>query len=328
MELFDLEFLRSPGTPEWVMLALFGLLLIGYSVRHFYLARQGKSQSLGLLSKAVLRSLYFPLLVLCLLGPAFGETKVEVKSIGKDIFLLVDISKSMDARDIVPSRLQKIKFEIKKIARAFSSDNLGIIAFSSEAFMQCPLTFDDNMLMIVVEALNTGQISTGGTDFAPALEMALEKLKDADHKTPQANRSSLILLISDGEDFGDSSLEVAEKLRDEGIKLFTLGVGTSEGAKIPTGNGYKTDNNGELIISRLESASLKKIAELSGGKYYEITDQKSDIPMLISDMESIEGELKKKRKVDSQTNKYFYFLCLAILLIFFDIIITVKVIKI
>ena len=303
------------------------MFAIYYLVRHYYLSRQAKSRPLPLAVKTLIRMVYFPLILISLMGPSFGGAIEEVKSVGKDIFLLIDISKSMDAHDIAPSRIEKVKFEIKKIIEAFTSDYLGIISFSSEAFMQCPLTFDDNMLFIVMEALNTGQISSGGTDFAPALEMALHKLNIQQKNTSQKSRSKVVILISDGEDFGEETIQAAKKLKEEQVRLFTMGVGTANGSRIPTGNGFKT-RNGELIVSKLNAKSLADIAKIAGGTYYEISDRKDDIQKLIQEIGDIEGELRSIKEVDASANKYHYFLAVAFILMLADFIWIAKVIRI
>src|SRR4029079_18396893 len=125
-----------------------------------------------------IRTGFFLLLVIAFMGPSFGGSKKEIKSVGKDIMICVDLSKSMDAYDIQPTRLEKIKFEMKKIVDAFSSDRVGIIIFSSEAFMQCPLTFDQNALNLFIETMNSSLVPSTGTDFGPALKMALSKLEE------------------------------------------------------------------------------------------------------------------------------------------------------
>ncbi len=115
---------------------------------------------------------------MALLGPAFGEARREVQSVGKDIFLAIDLSQSMNANDVQPTRLEKMKFELKNIVGTFTSDRIGLIIFSSEAFMQCPLTYDQNALNIFIETLHSGLVPNTGTDFGPPLKMALEKLND------------------------------------------------------------------------------------------------------------------------------------------------------
>jgi Ca-activated chloride channel family protein len=146
----------------------------------------------------------------------------------------------MDAFDIQPTRLEKIKFEMKRLVDAFSSDRIGIIIFSSEAFMQCPLTYDQNALNLFIETMNSSLVPSSGTDFGPPLRMALQKLED-DEKTGPAtqSKSKVIILISDGEDFGEETEEVSRDIENKDIKLFTLGVGTESGGNIYSAGDLK-----------------------------------------------------------------------------------------
>lgn len=277
--------------------------------------------------KLVIRTLYFALLIVAFLGPSFGDSKKEIKSVGKDIMICVDLSKSMDAFDVQPSRLEKIKFEMKKVVEAFNSDRLGIIIFSSEAFMQCPLTYDQNALNLFIETMNTGLVPASGTDFGPPLRMALEKLKDPE--TSRTNqKSKVIILISDGEDFGDETEKYAQDVESEGIKLFTLGIGTERGSQIYNGRAYKTDQNGNAVVSKLNPSSLKKLANQTNGQYFEITDYSNDVSRLISTISKIEGETRDARMVDVSANRYFYFLLAALGLLCLDVLISIKTITI
>ena len=133
----------------WVQIVLVVLFCVGYLLYLIRVARIGRALNTPYFTvyfKLVLRTLTFALLLLAFLGPSYGDSKKEIKSVGKDIMICVDLSKSMDAFDIQPTRLEKIKFELKKVVEAFNSDRIGIIIFSSEAFMQCPLTYDQNAL--------------------------------------------------------------------------------------------------------------------------------------------------------------------------------------
>src|SRR5690606_14083661 len=178
--------------------------------------------------KLAVRTLFFALLLVAILGPSFGGSKREVKAIGKDIMICIDLSKSMDAFDIQPTRLEKVKNEMKKLVAAFSSDRIGLIIFGSEAFMQCPLTFDQNALNLFIETMNTNLVPVGGTDFGPALRMALDKLTDEENRIANT-KSKVIILMSDGEDFGQDTDEYVKEIDNRGIRLFTLGVGTEKG---------------------------------------------------------------------------------------------------
>lgn len=266
------------------------------------------------------------LILIAFLGPSFGEAKREVKSVGKDIMILVDLSKSMDATDVAPSRLEKVKFEMKRIIDAFNSDRVGIIIFSSEAFMQCPMTYDQNALNLFIQTMNTGLVPSAGTDFGPPLEMALEKFKTDEGKKTENSR--IIILISDGEDFGEETESIAKKVEEESVSLFTLGVGTETGSPIPTTRGFKTDQSGKQIVTRLNREPLEKLSELSNGSYFEVSESKNDVPRLIRKIGSIEGLLRDSRTVDVSANRYFFFLLIAFLLFCTDVLIPLKPLKV
>ena len=185
-----------------------------------------------------MRSLAICLIIVALLGPSFGETTKEVKSEGKDIYLAVDLSQSMNAFDIQPTRLEKVKFELKKIVESFSSDRIGLIIFSSEAFVQCPLTYDQSALNLFINTLNTSLVPNAGTDFGAPLNMALDKIDEIETAVTQ-QKAKIILMISDGEDFGDQTEEAAEKVVQSGVQLFALGVGTEVGSKLDSRTDLK-----------------------------------------------------------------------------------------
>jgi len=277
--------------------------------------------------KLVLRTAFFALLLIAFMGPSFGDAKKEIKSIGKDIMICVDLSKSMDAFDIQPSRLEKVKFEMKRIVEAFSSDRLGIIIFSSEAFMQCPLTYDQNALNLFIETMNSNLVPASGTDFGPPLRMALNKLQDQEGPSTQ-QKSKVIILISDGEDFGENAREIDKEIDDKGIKLFTLGVGTEKGSQIMSGRGYKTDTRGNAVISKLNPSELKALANRTNGQYFEINESRNDVSRMINTIGKIEGELRDARMVDVSANRYYFFLLAALLLLTLDLLLDIKTVTI
>lgn len=316
----------SISTFEYIAIGLFAAFYILFMIRMIRIRSiMGGSLSV-LIFKLILRTVYFSLLIVALLGPAFGETNREVKSIGKDLFICVDLSQSMNAFDIQPTRLERVKFELKNIVEAFSSDRIGLIMFSNEAFMQCPLTYDNNALNLFIQSLNTDLVPNSGTDFGPPLKMALSKL-EGDKTGSSEQKSKIIILISDGEDFGEETDQVADDIESSGIRLFTLGVGTAEGSKILSNRGFKKDRGGQEVVSKLNPASLKKLATDTDGKYFEINDSRNDVSRLINTINDIEGELRDSKQVDVKANKYYYFLILALGLILIDLLIHLKVIR-
>lgn len=320
-------FFRSLGWFEVVLAILFVGFYLLYILKLWRISRVLKTPFYTIIIKLGIRTTLFALLIIAYLGPSFGSSKREIKSVGKDIMICVDLSKSMDAFDVPPTRLEKIKYEMKKIVAAFNSDRVGVIIFSSEAFMQCPLTFDQNALNLFIETMNTSLVPSSGTDFAPALKMALKKLDEETTSSAQ-QKSKVIILISDGEDFGEETSEIAREVEDQEIKLFALGVGTEKGSQIQTGRGFKTDNSGNVVVSKLNATSLKSLASKTNGQYFEINESRNDVNRLISTIGKIEGELRDARTVDVSANRYFYFLLAALILLVLDLLVSIKTVTI
>lgn len=322
-----MTWLYSLSGLEITFIALFIVFYLLYLIRVISIAKKLSTPYGSVFIKLSIRSIYFALFIVALLGPSFGESKREVKSVGKDIFVLVDLSQSMNANDVQPTRLEKVKFELKNIVEAFSSDRIGIIIFSSEAFMQVPLTFDQNALNLFIETLYTNLVPSTGTDFTPPLQLALKKLNSEESPITQ-QKSKVIILISDGEDFGEETEEVAQEIEDQGIKLYTLGVGTERGSKIRVNGVYKKNREGNDVVTKLDSRTLKKLASETGGKYFEINETNNDVSRLINTINNIEGELRDTRQIDVSANRYYYFLGIALLLLIIDLLTSVKTIKI
>jgi len=232
----------------------------------------------------------------------------------------------MNAFDVQPTRLERVKFELKNIIEAFNSDRKGLIMFSNEAFMQCPLTYDNNALTLFIQTLNTSLVPNTGTDFGPPLKLALDKL-NSEKNASIRQKSKVIILISDGEDFGEETEEIGKKIEEANIKLFTLGVGTEMGSKIKTNRGFKTDRAGNEVKSKLNTIALKRLANKTNGKYFEINQSRNDVNKLINTIKQIEGELRDSKNIDTKSNKYFYFLILAAFLLMSDVLITLKIIR-
>jgi Ca-activated chloride channel homolog len=308
-----------------LLAGVFVLLYLLYLTRFWSINRRLKVEKQRLLTKLFLRTAYFVLFLIAFAGPSIGNSFKEVKEEGKDIFIAVDLSQSMNATDIGPSRLQRIKFELKNLIKSFPSDRIGLIIFSSEAFMQCPLTFDQAVIQLYIDGLNTGLVPNAGTDLTAPLRMALDRfLKDES----QEIKAKSVILISDGENFGDDLEGIVSDLADNNIKVFSLGIGTQNGSQIPRGNGVVIDPaTGTPAISKLESQSLRLAASETSGDYFEISDESQQIGELISTIDRLEGGVANTRMVEASSNKYFYFLLAALSLALLDMILPIKTIK-
>ncbi len=318
---------REFGWAEVLIIVLFVVFYSIYLIKVIRISKRLNTPFSTIFVKLVLRSVFLALLLIAFLGPTFGGSKREIKSIGKDIMICVDLSKSMDAFDVPPTRLEKVKYEMKKIVDAFNSDRVGVIIFSSEAFMQCPLTYDQNALNLFIETMNTSLVPSSGTDFGPPLRMALKKIDEQEGASAQ-QKSKVIILISDGEDFGEDTDEIAREVEEKDIKLFTLGVGTEKGSQIQSGRGYKTDQRGNTVVSKLNTGSLKALASKTDGQYFEINQNRNDVNRLISTIGKIEGQVRDARFVDVSANRYFYFLLTALILLVLDILISIRTVRI
>ena len=322
-----MEYIKEFGFIEILLILTFIIFYLIYIVRLLRINSRISVSFKGVITKIIFRSTYFFLMIIALLGPSFGSSKKEIKVIGKDIMIAIDLSESMNANDIQPSRLEKIKFELKKIIDEFNSDRIGIIMFSNEAYIQCPLTYDKNALNLFIETLNTELVPNSGTDFGPPLDLSLDKLL-AD-KIQENDKSKIIILISDGEDFGENTYEIVDKIKESSIKLFTVGIGTAQGTRITLRNGlFKKDKDGKEVITKLNSTSLKKIANETKGKYFEISNQINQINGMIYEIKEIKGDLIDSKFMDVTKNKYFYFLFVALMLMSMDFLFNFKIIKI
>ena len=322
-----MEYIKEFGFVEILLILTFFIFYLIYIVRLLRINSRISISFKGVITKIIFRSTYFFLMIIALLGPSFGSSKKEIKVIGKDIMIAIDLSESMNANDIKPSRLEKIKFELKKIIDEFNSDRIGIIMFSNEAYIQCPLTYDKNALNLFIETLNTGLLPNSGTDFGPPLDLSLDKLLV--DKIQENDKSKIIILISDGEDFGENTYEIVDKIKKSSIKLFTVGIGTAQGTRITLRNGvFKKDKDGKEVITKLNSTSLKKIANETKGKYFEISNQRNQINRMIYEIKKIKGNLIDSRSIDVTKNKYFYFLFIALMLMSMDFLFNFKIIRI
>jgi Ca-activated chloride channel family protein len=152
---------------------------------------------------------------------------------------------------------------------------------------------------------------------------------DDDETPSNQQKSKVIVLISDGEDFGEETDEIAKEVEDQDIRLFTLGVGTESGSQIATPRGgFKTDQQGNTVVSKLNPASLKNLASKTDGQYFEINESRNDVNKLINSINKIEGQVRDTRLVDVSSNRYFYFLLAALLLLVLDVLISVRTVKI
>lgn len=313
---------------EYFLIFIFALSIVLYMWRVIKLSKILEKRYFKIFFKLPIRISYFTLLIIALLGPSFGLGKKYLEAVGKDIFILVDLSSSMKAQDISPSRLQKFKYELKKLFDKFEQDRIGLIVYASEAYLQCPLTHDRSILDTFLQTIDTQLIAYQGSNSKSALTLALNRLENIEYNSSGDFKSKVVILASDGEDYSDNMSEITDKYRNLGIKIFTLGIGTKAGGKIPIRGGYKLNSQGQVINTKLNSQHLKEIAQKSDGQHFEITNEKNEFPQLIQAVSEIKGRRLDAKTVNVAFNKYEYFVWIALALIIIDFSLIVKVFKI
>ena len=257
-------------------------------------------------------------LVFALVNPKIGTKLETVKREGVDVVFAIDVSKSMLAEDIKPSRIEKSKQLVTQIINNLGSDRVGIIAYAGSAYPQLPITTDYGSAKLFLGQMNTDMLSSQGTAIAEAIELAKTYYNDEE----QTNR--VLFIISDGEDHVGESKDIAEQASDEGIRIFTIGVGKAEGGPIPLKRndvvqGYKKDQNGETVITRLDEQTLKDIASEANGEYIDGNNTATvleTVQDLLNNMDKKEFEAKQFADFK---DRFQWFLAAALLLLFLDI---------
>ena len=231
-------------------------------------------------------------LILALARPQFGSKISHEKRNGIEAIIALDISNSMLAQDVQPSRLDKSKLMIENLINSFINDKIGLVVFAGEAYVQLPITSDYVSAKMFLSDITPSLISAQGTDIARAIRVSLSSF------TQQKGVGKAIILITDGEDNEGGALEAVKEAKEKGVNVFILGVGDSKGAPIPLGNGeYLKDNHGQTVMTALNENMCKEIAQAGSGTYIHIDNTSLA-------QEQLNNELSKLQKGDSDAVVY------------------------
>ncbi|AIM60018.1 VWA domain-containing protein [Cellulophaga lytica] len=259
------------------------------------------------------------LLIVGLANPKIGTKLETVKREGVDIVFAVDVSKSMLAEDIAPSRLAKAKRIVSEIIAQLGSDRIGIIAYAGQAYPQLPITTDYGAAKMFLQGLNTNMLSSQGTAINQALDLASTYYDDDE----QTNR--VLFIISDGEDHSEGSTEGAvEKAVDQGIKIFTIGVGTEKGAPIPIKrNGVlqslKKDLQGEVVITKLNKSVLEDIADEGNGQFIDGTNTNDAVTIIKEELNKMDKTEFEAKQFSEYKDQFQWFIGAGLFFLFIDI---------
>jgi Ca-activated chloride channel family protein len=266
-------------------------------------------------TKAIVLLVAMVLLVGALARLQFGTHLELMQREGIDIFVAVDLSRSMMATDLKPNRLEKAKQELRSIIDRLRGDRIGLVAFAGEAIVQCPLTLDYAAALFLLGAMDQTTVSVQGTSLSSAIEKAALSFSQTEKK------HKVLLLLTDGEDHEGGAIEAAEAARTQGIKVYTVGIGNPAGEPIPiidrngTQLGFRKDAEGEVIMTRLDEVTLQKIALTTGGKYYHATAGELELDRIFEEIASMEKKELEGTLVTRYDDRYQWPLLFAILLI-------------
>ena len=245
--------------------------------------------------------------VIALARPQAGESQQEIKSEGVEMLILADVSDSMMAEDVRPSRLSQMKIELARLLELMPGNKIGIIAFAGSSALLSPLTSDPNALRMYIDSLDVNSVSSQGTNFETALSYAKEAFEKGGVTQDKSSRTTRVILVaSDGEDQEKGALEVAKALNNDGVKIFSMAYGTEKGGAIPVrdnyGNmtGYKKDSAGQTVLTQVHGDFLKSLAEAGGGKFYYSFLNSEHLKKFVSDV----GELEKTQFQSSVMTQY------------------------
>lgn len=249
------------------------------------------------------------MLIIAAAGPKIGTEVREVKRQGVDLLIALDLSASMNAEDVKPSRLEKAKYEITRLIDRLEGDRVGLIVFTGEAYLQSPMTMDYSALRLFLNIAETDQMPSSTTNFSAPMATAAEAFK-SNEEDKNTKAAKVLMVISDGENHGDSYEQELQQLREQNVSVYTLGIGTASGARIPlyddTGSlmGYKRNEQGEVVTTKLQPRVLRSIAEEGGGKYYEIRSGGGGIDAFLGRLDELQqGEFASQEYADFK-NQY------------------------
>ena len=266
--------------------------------------------------KFILEMLALAFLIFALANPQFGSRLKEVKKQGVEVMIALDVSNSMTARDIKPDRLSKAKRSIELFMNKLDGDLVGMVVFAGESYIQIPMTDDYASAKMYLNSIDTDLVPVQGTNLADAIKMS------ANAFSQDTESSKIIILISDGEDHEENAVQAATDAHAEGIVIYSVGMGTREGAPIPAiGGGFHKDKDGNVVISRLNETVLARIAEAAEGKYVLAGKSGSGLDLILDEMSKFDQTERKVETFSEFDDQYQYPLALALILLIVELLI-------
>ena len=265
--------------------------------------------------RVVLFSLAFFFFVIGLARPQIGAKLTERKLKGAEVMIALDVSNSMLAEDYSPNRLERAKLAVSRMTDKLQDDRIGLIVFAGTSFVQLPITTDFVSAKMFLSSISTESVPIQGTALEDALRTAGRSF------SAQSEKSRVIILISDGENHEGNPVEVAKMLSEEGIKVYTIGVGSAQGQPIPMNGELLKDKDGNIVVTRLDEKTLREIARAGGGAYIHAGNEEFGLNPIINDIRKMEDEEFSSTVFEEYDEQYMYFLGMALALLVIEMLI-------
>ena len=298
-------------------------LLLNFADKELHKTLFPTDSNLKRWTKFVIILLALTCLVFAAANPQVGTKMQEVKQSGIDVFILLDVSNSMMAEDIKPNRLEKAKYQISNLINKLRGDRIGLIIFAGQAYVQIPLTTDYAAANLFLSAVDVNSVPSQGTAIASAINLATASFDTL-------STQKVIIAITDGEDHEGDVEKAVESAVSRGIKVYTIGLGSQDGVPIPVYNnrtqlvGFKKDNSGNTVLTKLDEETLKKIAIEGNGKYFRGTNYEDHLDKIYTELSELEQTEFGVKKVTDYEDRFYYFLIPAIILLLIELFISEK----
>jgi len=273
-----------------------------------------------LVLKFIVLMLAYGFLIIGLANPQIGSKLEKVQRKGADLVIALDVSNSMLSQDIRPDRLTRAVQGISKLIDRLEGDRLGIVVFAGKAYVQLPITTDYSAAKMFLSTISTQMVPSQGTAISDAIELSVQSFQEDD-------RSKAIIIITDGEDHEGNFLESAKIATEKGIKIFTIGMGSPEGSPIPMFDtygrqtGYKSDRNGQTIVSKLDETTLQQLASAGNGIYVRASTGQDGLGRILDEINALEKQEIETRMFSEYEGRFQYFLAISLLLLILEFLI-------
>lgn len=264
--------------------------------------------------KFILLLAAYALLVLAAARPQFGSKLREERAQGIEMMLAVDVSNSMLAEDFEPNRLERTKYAINKLFEGLDQDRVGLVVFAGEAKVQLPITTDYRMARAFARRIDPSLVSVQGTDIAQAISLASLSFSASEGE----NRSRAIILITDGEGHDGDAVAAARRAREQGIRIYTIGIGTPEGAPIRIDGDFVKDENGDMVVSKLDEQTLETIARETDGVYVRASKHDIGLNEIVKEINALEADELEVLRFEEFNEQYPYPLWAALVLLLLE----------